>query len=223
MTTVLLLATTTGYQTRAFGEAAERLGVELVFATDRCHLIEDPWQDRAIPIRFLRRRRARSRRFVEAARAAADRRRARRRRSADGDRGARRGGARPAVAFARRRRDRARQATHARAAARCRPAGALVPAVRSTDRESRSPDSQRPIARVPTASRVSLCREAGRAVGQPRRDARRRRSGAFAAAVRSAARARCGRPTCAPSGTTAHETRAASKASSPAASTRSRG
>jgi hypothetical protein len=49
---VLVLATTTGYQTRAFGEAAERLGVELVFATDRCHLIEDPWQDGAIPIRF---------------------------------------------------------------------------------------------------------------------------------------------------------------------------
>jgi biotin carboxylase len=49
---VLLLATTTGYQTRAFGEAAERLGVELVFATDRCHLIDDPWQDAAIPIRF---------------------------------------------------------------------------------------------------------------------------------------------------------------------------
>jgi biotin carboxylase len=49
---VLVLATTTGYQTRAFGEAAERLGMELVFATDRCHLIEDPWQDGAIPIRF---------------------------------------------------------------------------------------------------------------------------------------------------------------------------
>jgi biotin carboxylase len=49
---VLLLATTTGYQTRAFGEAAERLGVELVFATDRCHVIDDPWQDAAIPIRF---------------------------------------------------------------------------------------------------------------------------------------------------------------------------
>jgi len=52
MTRVLLLATTTGYQTRAFGDAASRLGVELVFATDRCHLIEDPWQDQAIPIRF---------------------------------------------------------------------------------------------------------------------------------------------------------------------------
>src|SRR6476646_4839112 len=52
MSRVLLLATTTGYQTRVFGEAAARLGVELVFATDRCHLIEDPWQDHAIPIRF---------------------------------------------------------------------------------------------------------------------------------------------------------------------------
>jgi hypothetical protein len=52
MSRVLLLATTTGYQTRAFGEAASRLGVDLVFATDRCHMIEDPWRDQAIPIRF---------------------------------------------------------------------------------------------------------------------------------------------------------------------------
>jgi hypothetical protein len=49
---VLLLATTTGYQTRAFGEAAERLGVDLVFATDRCDMLEDPWQDHALAIRF---------------------------------------------------------------------------------------------------------------------------------------------------------------------------
>ncbi|MBI3402403.1 MAG: ATP-grasp domain-containing protein [Acidobacteria bacterium] len=52
MKRVLLLATTTGYQTRAFGEAAERLGVEVVFATDRCAVLDDPWQDDAIPIRF---------------------------------------------------------------------------------------------------------------------------------------------------------------------------
>src|SRR5512144_484905 len=52
MSRVLLLATTTGYQTRAFGEAAERLGVELVFATDRCNVLDDPWWDAAIPIRF---------------------------------------------------------------------------------------------------------------------------------------------------------------------------
>jgi biotin carboxylase len=52
MPRVLLLATTTGYQTRAFGEAAERLGVDLVFATDRCDVLEDPWQDAALAIRF---------------------------------------------------------------------------------------------------------------------------------------------------------------------------
>jgi hypothetical protein len=49
---VLIIATTTGYQTRAFGEAAERLGVRLVFATDRCHVLDDPWLDSAIPVRF---------------------------------------------------------------------------------------------------------------------------------------------------------------------------
>jgi biotin carboxylase len=53
MPRVLLLAQTTGYQTRAFGDAAERLGVDLVFATDRCHVLEDPWRDGAIPIRFF--------------------------------------------------------------------------------------------------------------------------------------------------------------------------
>jgi hypothetical protein len=52
MLRVLLLATTTGYQTRAFGDAAERLGVDLVFATDRCNVLEDPWQDAAVAIRF---------------------------------------------------------------------------------------------------------------------------------------------------------------------------
>src|SRR5262245_5152214 len=52
MARVLLFATTTGYQTRAFGEAAERLGVDLVFATDRCNMLDDPWQDGAVAIRF---------------------------------------------------------------------------------------------------------------------------------------------------------------------------
>jgi biotin carboxylase len=52
MPRVLLLATTTGYQTRAFADAAERLGVDLVYATDRCDVLDDPWQDRAVPIRF---------------------------------------------------------------------------------------------------------------------------------------------------------------------------
>lgn len=49
---VLLLATTTGYQTRMFGEAAARLGVELIYATDRCDQIEDPWGDGAIAVRY---------------------------------------------------------------------------------------------------------------------------------------------------------------------------
>jgi hypothetical protein len=52
MSRILLLAATTGYQTRAFGDAADRIGVELVFATDRCHVLEDPWQDGAVPVRF---------------------------------------------------------------------------------------------------------------------------------------------------------------------------
>jgi biotin carboxylase len=50
--TVLLFATTTGYQTRAFEQAAAALGIELLYATDRCHLLDDPWRDRAIPVRF---------------------------------------------------------------------------------------------------------------------------------------------------------------------------
>ena len=49
---ILLLATTTGYQTRAFGDAAASLGVSLVFATDRCHMLDDPWRDGAVAIRF---------------------------------------------------------------------------------------------------------------------------------------------------------------------------
>ena len=52
MPTVLLVAATTGYQLRSFGDASARLGVELVFATDRCHVLDDPWRDNAIPVRF---------------------------------------------------------------------------------------------------------------------------------------------------------------------------
>src|ERR1700687_3148273 len=52
MPRVLLLATTTGYQTRTFGESAERLGIDLVYATDRCDVLEDPWRDHAFPIRY---------------------------------------------------------------------------------------------------------------------------------------------------------------------------
>jgi biotin carboxylase len=52
MPRVLLVAATTGYQTRSFTAAAHRLGVEVVLATDRCHVLEDPWRDNAIPVRF---------------------------------------------------------------------------------------------------------------------------------------------------------------------------
>lgn len=53
MKRVLLLATTTGYQIRSFGEAAKHLGVEVVFASDRCDQLHDPWADKAIPVRFF--------------------------------------------------------------------------------------------------------------------------------------------------------------------------
>ena len=49
---VLLIASTTGYQARVFAEAARRMGLELVLATDRCHVLEDPWGDDAVPLRF---------------------------------------------------------------------------------------------------------------------------------------------------------------------------
>jgi biotin carboxylase len=49
---LLLLATTTGYQTREFIQAAEKLGLAVVFGTDRCHVLDDPWQDGALPLRF---------------------------------------------------------------------------------------------------------------------------------------------------------------------------
>jgi biotin carboxylase len=49
---ILLFAATTGYQMRSFAGAAERLGVEVILATDRCHIMDDPWGDRAIAVRF---------------------------------------------------------------------------------------------------------------------------------------------------------------------------
>jgi biotin carboxylase len=41
-----------GYQTRSFEEAALTLGVQLLYVTDRCHQLEDPWGDRAIAVHF---------------------------------------------------------------------------------------------------------------------------------------------------------------------------
>ncbi len=49
---VLLVAATTGYQIRSFGEAAARAGVALMLASDRCDHLDDPWRDGAVPVRF---------------------------------------------------------------------------------------------------------------------------------------------------------------------------
>src|SRR5689334_5002188 len=51
---LLLFAATTGYQIRVFADAARRLGVDLTLATDRCHVLEDPWEDHAIAVKFDR-------------------------------------------------------------------------------------------------------------------------------------------------------------------------
>lgn len=51
-TRVLIVAATTGYQTRIFEETAHAIGFETIMATDRCRHMEDPWGDGAIPVRF---------------------------------------------------------------------------------------------------------------------------------------------------------------------------
>lgn len=52
MARLLLLASKLGYQTRGFADAARALGAEVVFATDRCERLEDPWRDGAIALHF---------------------------------------------------------------------------------------------------------------------------------------------------------------------------
>lgn len=52
MKRILLFAATTGYQVRVFAEAARAMGLDLVLATDRCHILENPWGDDAVPVRF---------------------------------------------------------------------------------------------------------------------------------------------------------------------------
>jgi biotin carboxylase len=51
---LILFAATTGYQIRTFADAARRAGAELTLATDRCHILDDPWGDHALPVRFDR-------------------------------------------------------------------------------------------------------------------------------------------------------------------------
>jgi biotin carboxylase len=52
MPRLLIFTAKLGYQTRSFDEVARKLGVDLIFVTDRCHQLEDPWGDRAIPVHF---------------------------------------------------------------------------------------------------------------------------------------------------------------------------
>jgi ATP-grasp domain/L-amino acid ligase C-terminal domain 2 len=49
---ILLFASKLGYQTRSFQAAADKLGVELAYVTDRCYVLPDPWNDRALAVHF---------------------------------------------------------------------------------------------------------------------------------------------------------------------------
>jgi biotin carboxylase len=49
---MLLLASKLGYQTNSFAHAAQRLGIDVIIGSDRCHQLEDPWSDGAIPLHF---------------------------------------------------------------------------------------------------------------------------------------------------------------------------
>jgi biotin carboxylase len=49
---LLILSSKLGYQTRNFAEAATRLGADVIFGTDRCGRLEDPWADGAVPLHF---------------------------------------------------------------------------------------------------------------------------------------------------------------------------
>ena len=49
---LLLFTAKLGYQTRSFEDAARKLGVQLIYVTDRCHQLDDPWGDQAIPVQF---------------------------------------------------------------------------------------------------------------------------------------------------------------------------
>jgi hypothetical protein len=49
---LLLFTTKLGYQTKCFADAARKLGVQLIYVSDRCHQLEDPWGDQAIPVEF---------------------------------------------------------------------------------------------------------------------------------------------------------------------------
>jgi biotin carboxylase len=49
---LLILASKLGYQTRGYVGAAEKLEIEVLFGTDRCHKLDDPWGDQALALHF---------------------------------------------------------------------------------------------------------------------------------------------------------------------------
>ena len=55
---LMLLYTTTGYEAREFIRTTRQLGVETVLGSDRCDVLDDPWEDDAVPLRFERPREA---------------------------------------------------------------------------------------------------------------------------------------------------------------------
>jgi len=52
MKRILLLTTTTGYQTGAFVDAARALGVDVLLGSDRCHVLAELWKEATLPLRF---------------------------------------------------------------------------------------------------------------------------------------------------------------------------
>lgn len=48
----MILSATTGYEIRAYAEAVAAMGLEAAFGSDRCHVLDDPWRDGALPLRF---------------------------------------------------------------------------------------------------------------------------------------------------------------------------
>jgi biotin carboxylase len=49
---ILLFASKLGYQTRSFQAAADKLDVQIAYITDRCHQLDDPWNDHAMAAHF---------------------------------------------------------------------------------------------------------------------------------------------------------------------------
>ena len=166
--------------------------MELVFATDRCDVLDDPWRDAGDSDPLSRRGRRRSTRFVDGGRTP----------PIDGVLAV---GDRPTVIAARVAQAlglpwhppeaaaiaRDKQRTRERLAGTpvCRCPGFVASRLDADPRDLVRPH------------RVSVCRQAGRAVGQPRRDARRRSAEAFARRSTGCARC-CARRISAPSGTT---------------------